>query len=213
MGKTPSMPAAPDPYAMAQAQFQYNNLNTYSPNGNVEYGYVGSDGNFTAGTPGQGQQGAVNIVETPFQSELRGMQEGGALDLVGSIMGGGVSLPDRAAPRDMAELEAEIFDRNIGRVTEYHNRDQLRQEDRLQNRGIPIGAQSFADGMDPLLRSQDNAVNDLSLAAFDRAGQEQSRQFALDKSARDGALAEYDFAFGGGFNPSPLVQAGNNANI
>lgn len=47
MGKK-SAPKAPDPYQTAQAQADINRLNQYTPYGNLEFGYVGNNGQFSA---------------------------------------------------------------------------------------------------------------------------------------------------------------------
>lgn len=159
-GSKPKSPKAPDPWETAAAQWQLNNISSFGPNGSVEFGYVGENGEFVQGTPGKGQSGASRVIESDFQREAREGSEAGTLALQGDILG--------APMRSASEMGQEYFDANIGLLTENFERDQMRGETRLQNRGLPVGSKAFSGGMRPILDSQNQAVGALASSSMDR---------------------------------------------
>ncbi|WP_299933663.1 hypothetical protein [uncultured Pelagimonas sp.] len=213
-GKGGSAPSAPNPYDTAQAQANINRLNTYTPYGNSVYGHVGSNGEFVAGQGGRDSQSAVSLIESPFQQQLREGQEEGALGLQSALLGGGINLPDRATPQGTDAIAQEFYDNNVGLISRDFERDQMRTEGRLQNRGIPIGAEAFDDGMRPVREAQTNALTGLAAQAQQYAGNEQSRRYGLDRTSRNDALGEYMTAISGEqFSPSPLINLPNTQGI
>lgn len=210
MGKTPDMPDAPNPYQTAQAQADVNRVNTYTPYGSAQYGHVGADGQWAEGMAGRGDQAALRVVESPFQEQLREGMEAGALDLQSVLLGDGVSLPDRATPQSTDQIAQQFYDNNVGLLSENFERDQMRTEGRLQNRGLPVGSEAFGDGMTPVLDAQSGALANLAAQAQQFAAGEQSRQYGLDRDARSTALGEYMTAISGEqFTPSPLINMPN----
>lgn len=213
MSKRPKMPQAPDPHETAAAHAKINRINQYTPNGNAVYGYVGENGEFVAGQAPDGQQGALKIQETDFQKQLREGSEAGALGLQEALLGAGINLPDRAKPADMGALAQEYYDRNEGLLSEDFERDQMRAETRLQNRGLPVGSEAFRDGMRPVHDAQARARSALSAQALQYAGNEQSRRFNVERSARGDALREYMSAVTGQQSPSPLINTPHTSDV
>jgi hypothetical protein len=214
MGKAPKTPAAPDPYKTAAAEARVNRVTEFGPNGTIRYGHVDDRGNFAQGMPDKGQMAARRVEETPFQSNLRGLSETGALGLASKLFGGGIDLPARAQVGDTDDYRRMIYDKSAALLTEDFNRDMLRTEDRLQNRGIPIGSEAYAAGIRPVSDSQARALSGLALDSYMQGGQEQNRLYGLNSAARSNAINEYAAAFGGNqVNPSPLVSPGGTSPI
>jgi len=82
MGKSsPQTPPTPDPNALINAQSNANRINQFTPYGNLLYGSVGDQGQFSQGLVPEGGQSAAFTQETPFQTQLRAAQEGTGLGL------------------------------------------------------------------------------------------------------------------------------------
>ena len=71
----------PDPNALINAQSNANRINQFTPYGNLLYGSVGDQGQFSQGLVPEGGQSAAFTQETPFQTQLRAAQEGTGLGL------------------------------------------------------------------------------------------------------------------------------------
>lgn len=211
--KSPKLPTPPDPYKTAAAQDLYSNSNIYGPNGTVTQGYVGENGEFIAGIGAQGTRGATQVMETDFQRTFREGAEGGALGLQEALLGGGINLPDRAQVQDQGQIAQEYYDQNADLISRHFDRDQMRTETRLQNRGLPIGSLAFADGVQPVREAQTNALANLASRATEYAGAEQSRRYGLDANARAAALQEYLTAASGAGNPTPTINAPQRSSV
>ena len=82
MGKSsPQTPPTPDPNALINAQSNANRINQFTPYGNLLYGSVGDQGQFSQGLVPEGGQSAAFTQETPFQTQLRAANEGTGLGL------------------------------------------------------------------------------------------------------------------------------------
>ena len=82
MGKSSAQnPPTPDPNALINAQSNANRINQFTPYGNLLYGSVGDQGQFSQGLVPEGGQSAAFTQETPFQTQLRAAQEGTGLGL------------------------------------------------------------------------------------------------------------------------------------
>ena len=85
MGKSrPSPPPTPDPNELINAQADANRITQFTPQGNLLFGYLGSDGEFKQGvTPDDDgrYQTAAFTQETPFQAQMRAATEGAGLGL------------------------------------------------------------------------------------------------------------------------------------
>ena len=82
MGKSSAQtPPTPDPNALINAQSNANRINQFTPYGNLLYGSVGDQGQFSQGLVPEGGQSAAFTQETPFQTQLRAANEGTGLGL------------------------------------------------------------------------------------------------------------------------------------
>ena len=82
MGKSrPSAPPVPDPNQLIQQDAAANRITQFTPYGNLLFGSVGDQGQFVQGEVPEDGLAAAFTQETPFQSQLRMLQENVGLGL------------------------------------------------------------------------------------------------------------------------------------
>mgnify|MGYP003126066019 CR=1 FL=1 len=82
MGKSrPTAPPVPDPNQLIQQDAAQNRITQFTPYGNLLFGSVGDQGQFVQGQVPEGGSAAAFTQETPFQSQLRMLQENVGLGL------------------------------------------------------------------------------------------------------------------------------------
>lgn len=218
MGKKgSSQPPAPNPADTARAEAQFNRQDTYGPSGSgVRYGYTDANGNFVQGTvpPDSGYQSAVSYQESDFEQQLRSLMEPAATNLTRDIIGNSVNkLPGPAQVRDRSDVAGDIFNRNFSLMAPAIDRSNSRLLSNLQARGIPIGGDAFNEAYgDQLTRTQDT-ISRMAMDSNVQAGQEQSREYALEASQRDRALAEIAGLMGQSYAPASATPQGANAGV
>jgi len=93
MGKSrPQAPPYVDPSTLIQQDANANRITQFSPYGNLLFGSVGDQGQFVQGALPEDGQAAAFTQETPFQSQLRMLQENIGLGL-GNIASQRLGLP------------------------------------------------------------------------------------------------------------------------
>lgn len=93
MGKSrPSAPPVVDPNQLIQQDAAANRITQFSPYGNLLFGSVGDQGQFVQGQVPEDGMAAAFTQETPFQSQLRMLQENVGLGL-GNIANQRLGLP------------------------------------------------------------------------------------------------------------------------
>jgi hypothetical protein len=93
MGKsTPSPPPVPNPSDLIAADAAANRITQFTPYGNLLFGSVGDQGQFVQGAVPEDGMAAAFTQETPFQSQLRMLQENIGLGL-GNIASQRLGLP------------------------------------------------------------------------------------------------------------------------
>lgn len=121
-----------------------------------------------------GEEG-TNVTLNP---ELQGVVSGAggaAQNFVGQLPTEAFSLSD--VPQGI-DLQSNFFNQQLGLLEPGFN-DQLRDfEVRAAERGLPIGSESFAAGLEPLLRSQNLARQQAAFGAVQLTPQEEQRQLA-----------------------------------
>lgn len=199
--KSPSAPAPPDPGATAVAQSAanretaisqalLNQINQVTPFGNLEFTQrgVGPEGTpqFTATqtlAPEQQtlldltNQAATTFGETA-NTQLGSLAE--TLETPFSLEGLG------AAPTIDEGSRGLELEKILARARPDIDRDRAALETRLANQGIGIQSEAFGEAFNQF----DRGINDFRLAADVQAGNEVSRQFALEQAARDAAINE-----------------------
>lgn len=216
MGKGKSAaPAAPDPYKTAQAEAQFNRLDTYSPSGSgVRYGYTDANGQFRQGMAPQGTQAAVQQMESPWEKAIRETLQPASVGLTDRIVSDNITnMPDAPRVQDRGEVSKAIFDRTFSLMAPAIEKSNSRLLTNLQARGIPLGSEAFNETYgEQQTRTQDTIAR-LAMDADTAAGAEQSRLFGLDSAARQGAIAELVAAMGGGYNPPSATPSGAAAGV
>lgn len=160
MGKksTPKAPKAPDYQELIKEQARQNRANTTTPYGSTTYS--------------QNADGTWNQVTEidPRLDNLFGQQ----IDMAGS----GLSDKDYGQYQDMAMAMAR---RQLDPV---YDRQWARFDEKMANRGIPVGAEIYSDGFSDLSSAENKAYQD---AAF------QALQFGSQLRGQDDARTLQDY--------------------
>lgn len=224
-----SAPAAPDPVATSNAQAQafitaaresskLNNLNQYSPYGNVTFDKDSSgvpiaqrvtlspqqQAAFDAQTQLQGTlsnaaaQLAGSVPTGPFGLPLNmpgyttGLEMTGAPDYLQGINFGNVpNMPgtgDYGADRDT--YAQAMYERGASLLRPEFETQQRRTQQQLANRGLPITGEAYEGEMNRLNRAQGDTLGRLANDAVLAGAQEQSRLFGLGLTARQQGIGE-----------------------
>ena len=171
--KAPEPPPVPDPAALVAAQARANRISQFTPQGNLLHGRVSDDGSF-AFDPSASTH-ATMVTESPFQQELRALQEA-----IGRVLAGLRGRAERAAYRRALDLLEPEIERQENR---------LRQS--LANRGLPVAPGSAGgDEYGRFLDAGNRARQDVAWAAVAQGGAEADRAFDRAAAARDRAFAE-----------------------
>ena len=97
-------------------------------------------------------------------------------------------------PTDFAQfrsgIEQDIYSREFGLLNPEFQRQRETLEQNLANRGLPIGSAAYNEAVDRLERSQGEQLGRLAQSARIGAGQEASRQFGLQSTARGQQFGE-----------------------
>ena len=216
MGKGSRGPAPPDPFETASAEAQFNRLDTYSPSGSGQmFGYTDpSTGAFIRGPAPRGTQSAVSTRESDFERQIREALEPASVSLTNRIISDNIDgMPDAARAQDRGSVANSIFDRNLSMMMPGIDRANSKLLTNLQARGIPIGGDAFNEAYGEQQSRTEDTISRLAMDSDIAAGQEQSRLFSLDQSARSGSIAELVAAMGGGYNPPSASPSGNAAGV
>lgn len=214
-GKSAPAPAAPDPYKTAQAEAQFNRLDTYSPSGSgVRHGYTNASGQFVQGTPPAGYQSAVSQMESPWERSIREALQPASVDLTNRVIRDTITnMPDAPRVQDRGDIAKTIFDRSFAMMQPAIEKGNTRLLNNLQARGIPIGGEAFNEAYGEQQTRTQDTISRLAMDADMAAGQEQTRLFGLDSASRQGAIAELVAAMGGGYNPPSATPSGSAAGV
>ena len=216
MGKNSKAPAAPDPYATASAESQFNRLDTYSPSGSgTRYGYTDpATGKFTPGMAPQGAQSAVTYNENPWEKAIRQALEPASVDLTKRVVTDNIAnMPNAPRVQDRGTVAKSIFDRNMSLMKPGMDQASERLLTNLQARGLPVGGEAFNEALGAQSRQTNDAMMRMAMDADIAAGGEQSRLYGLDQASRQGAISELVAAMTGNYNPQNPIPSGNGAGV
>lgn len=127
----------------------------------------------------------LNIEETDFQKALRGMQENQALGLFGSKA---PSADDFA--QQGQDIQNALFESSMLNLRPEFENEDIRTNDFLSNRGIPLGGEAYKKALSSLRRDRGNQLNQLGLQAALAGRQEQDRLVRLGEAQRAARFAE-----------------------
>ena len=212
MGKSrPSAPPVPDPNALIQQDAAANRITQFTPYGNLLFGSVGDQGQFVQSPDGA----AAFTQETPFQSDLRGLQENLGIGLATEAgqqfdqlaaqtpfdftqglpefqFQDATNLPE--LPTDFEDTRRQVtksvFDRQLGLLQPEFTRQREDLAQNLANRGIPIGSEAYNQATNRLDTQQSEQTQRLAQAADVAGGAEASRTFGMTLQARNQAIAD-----------------------
>tara|TARA_R100001591_G_scaffold117148_1_gene135854 strand:- start:191 stop:1114 length:924 start_codon:yes stop_codon:yes gene_type:complete len=212
MGKSrPSAPPVPDPNALIQQDAAANRITQFTPYGNLLFGSVGNQGQFVQSPDGA----AAFTQETPFQSDLRSLQENLGIGLATEAgqqfdqlaaqtpFDFTANLPEfqfqdatnlPALPTDFEDTRKQVtqsvFDRQLGLLQPEFTRQREELAQNLANRGIPIGSEAYNQATNRLDTQQSEQTQRLAQAADVAGGAEASRTFGMTLQARNQAIAD-----------------------
>lgn len=212
MGKSSSAPPPPDAGQLAQQQAQANRITQYTPQGTLQFGSVGSNGQFVPGTGGAASQ----ITESPFQQRYRMGMEDLALTAQTSAapriqnlplspidttqfperrfnldFSGVNPVPSSADfSEDAKRVEQATFDRALGLLNPQFEQSQRRLDTRLVNAGLPIGSEAYGTEMGNFQRERDDTLSRLAMDAVGAGRAEQSRLFGQALTGRQAQLGD-----------------------
>jgi hypothetical protein len=216
MGKSrPSAPPVPDPNQLIAADAAQNRITQFTPYGNLLFGSVGDQGQFVQGDVPEGGSAAAFTQETPFQSDLRALQENLGIGLATEAgqqfdqlaaqtpfdftqglpeysFQDATNLP--ALPTDFEDTRKQVtqsvFDRQLGLLQPQFTKQKEDLAQNLANRGIPIGSEAYNSATNRLDTQQSEQTQRLAQAADVAGGAEASRTFGLTLQARNQAIAD-----------------------
>ena len=212
MGKSrPSAPPVPDPNALIQQDAAANRITQFTPYGNLLFGSIGDQGQFVQSPDGA----AAFTQETPFQSDLRALQENLGIGLATEAgqqfdqlaaqtpfdftqglpefqFQDATNLPE--LPTDFEDTRRQVtksvFDRQLGLLQPEFTRQREDLAQNLANRGIPIGSEAYNQATNRLDTQQSEQTQRLAQAADVAGGAEASRTFGMTLQARNQAIAD-----------------------
>ena len=216
MGKSrPSAPPVPDPNQLIAADAAQNRITQFTPYGNLLFGSVGDQGQFVQGQVPEGGTAAAFTQETPFQSNLRSLQENLGIGLATEAgqqfdqlaaqtpFDFTANLPEfqfqdatnlPALPTDFEDTRKQVtqsvFDRQLGLLQPEFTRQREELAQNLANRGIPIGSEAYNQATNRLDTQQSEQTQRLAQAADVAGGAEASRTFGMTLQARNQAIAD-----------------------
>lgn len=197
MGKksSPSPPAPPSAEETAKAA----QLNIYDPSGaGIRYGSTDGSGNFID----RADQSGYRIIESPFQQRLRQLAE----SITGSY---GQNLGNQQIPNMISSLDfskipnlpkyedfssmgqqaaADEFKRSMNLLQPGFEQENMRAEQSLANKGLPMGSAARDEELARISRTQNEAKNNAQLAANASGRDYQQQQFVNAMAARDASL-------------------------
>lgn len=196
-----SAPAAPDPAATAQAQATANKetavaqaninmVNQYTPQGKLEYTQRGTAADGTpqysaTQTYSPEQQNLYN--QTTAASQKYGETANAQMDAVKERLSQPLDYSSLgAAPVVNEATRQSVANSMYERMNPQFERDRAALDTQLANQGITAGSQAYNTAIDEVNRSR----NDARLAIDAQAGNEMSRVYGLESTARDRAINE-----------------------
>ena len=211
----PQAPPTPNPSDLIAADAAANRITQFTPYGNLLFGSVGDQGQFVQGQVPEGGSAAAFTQETPFQSDLRSLQENLGIGLAteaGQQFGqlaaqtpfdftqglpefqfqDATNLPE--LPTDFEDTRRQVtksvFDRQLGLLQPEFTRQREDLAQNLANRGIPIGSEAYNQATNRLDTQQSEQTQRLAQAADVAGGAEASRTFGMTLQARNQAIAD-----------------------
>lgn len=183
----PKAPMPPDPTVTANAQTG-SNIDTAIANS-----YLGATNQNTPfGSVSFNQTGTQNVdghdVPTFTSNQMLNPQYQGILDNVTGIVNSPFNLPSGSMSSDLDRNK--FTDLLMQRTNQDFARYSAANDVKLANQGIGVGSEAYAADKD----IQNRALTDAQTQAYLNSGQEQSRQFGLDLSARQQGISEQQTA-------------------
>ncbi len=203
MGKKAKMPKAPDPAAVSAAQTasnaatarleaELNRTNQVGPYGSSTWTKNGDTWTQTQSLDPR-LQGAVNN-QMDLQGKLSGMANQYS-DRVGQALNqpfnyDGLPQLQTDYSADRQRVEQALIDRNKGYMDSRFKQDEDALRQNLSDRGIGMGNPQYQKQLDDFRNNRNSAYSDLQSKAILEGGNEQSRLYGINSSARQQGIQE-----------------------
>jgi hypothetical protein len=178
-------PDAPDPHALANEQWRYNQMapvNQSGPFGSLNYS-VGADGRLTANT----------TLDPAGQAAIGGARQGAGDRLSQFLRQYSGVRPDFSAERD--EYESALYGRFASRLDPQYQDRERSLLSRLEAQGITQGSQAYQSALDDFNRERRSAYDEARTSSVLGGGAEQSRMFDMFSQARGQDFGEVGSLF------------------
>lgn len=195
----PTLVAPPNTDDTLEQQREATQVSQYTPYGNLIYGTYDADGNFAPRESGQ----ALQVTESPFQEQFRGLSEDVAIQLAQGLngnLGGFRSASDVESAittpllgdfaNEALRIENETFEAAQRRLEPQieQERDNLIQN--LADRGIPLTSEAAQKELDRFDLSVSDRNQDAAYRAIDAGRTEQNRLAQLTAALRGQEINE-----------------------
>ena len=210
-GGSQSVPQV-DPNALVQKQAEQNRISQFTPQGNLVFGNINSEGAFAPGT----SQAASVVEESPFQQRYRMGGEDLALTAQNMAAPRIANLPTApidttALPgfkssvdwstvsriptaddfsADATRMEDTTFKRAMGLLDPQFEKANRSLESSLATKGIPMGGEAYSGAYTDLRRSQDEARNKAAMDAVAAGRTEQGRLYGQAVASHQAGLGD-----------------------
>lgn len=189
----PKPPAAPDTSSTIQQAKEAQQVTQFTPQGNIEYGTLGVNGEFVPRATGD----ALKVTESPFQQQFRTGTEGIALGLIDQLnkplsnyttaqdVQGGVNIPLMGDfSGDIKRLEDETYAAGKRRLDPQFQQQRESLIQNLADRGIPLSSEAAQRELNRFDTSQSDAYRDLTFSSIESGRAEQQRLATLSAALR-----------------------------
>jgi hypothetical protein len=188
---TPKTPKAPDPAATVLAEQKANQINQFTPYGNLRYGQYDSTGKFKPFTGKEAEgRSAVYVEESPYQRAFRTGGEGLSLGLINQIQQQGAALPQvRSASGiergltplstnfsgDARRAQQSFYEASASQLRPEFDRQRGQIEQRLADQGLPVGSKAYQEELNRLEQQQGSQLSQLSQQSVQAGSAEADR--------------------------------------
>lgn len=189
--KTPKPPKAPDPAATVEAEAKANQINQFTPYGNLIYGQYDPTGKFKKFTGKEAEgRAAMFVQESPYQQAFREGGEGLSLGLIRQIQQQGQGLPvARTAGQiekglgklstdfsgDAKRAQQAFYESAVGQLRPEFQKQRGQIEQRLADQGLPMGSKAYQEELNRLEQQQNNQLGQLSQESVQAGSAEADR--------------------------------------
>jgi hypothetical protein len=187
----PKTPSVPDPAKTVEAEAKANQINQFTPYGNLRYGQYDATGNFKPFTGKEAEgRAAMYIEESPYQKAFRTGGEGLSLGLISQIQKQGQGLPlvrnagqiEKGLNKlstdfsgDAQRAQQAFYESAASQLRPEFDRQRGQIEQRLVDQGLPVGSKAYQEEMTRLEKQQGGQLSQLAQESVQAGSAESDR--------------------------------------